>query len=156
MASSSAGQSASALHHVYSTRSVCTEEEEAGVCVRVVWEEKLRTAVDWRLTHWPHPCISVRQLSVALSGPWYFYLERRLALLTCITPITTGRKGENQISFFFVNNHTYLLLKKSERSLPVYQRLRSPSASLSLSLSVIVVLLFDFVMFLSLSENRSF
>ncbi len=70
----------------------------ACVCV-VVREEKLRTAVDWRLTHWPHPSISVRQPSVALSGPWYLYLERRLALLTCITPITTGRKGENLIYF---------------------------------------------------------
>jgi len=74
--------------------------------------EKLRTAVDWRLTHWPHLCISVSQLSVVLSGPWYFYLARRLALLTCITPITTGRKVKIKYLFSFVNNHSYLLLKK--------------------------------------------
>ncbi len=75
-------------------------------CVCVCGErEKLRTAVDWRLTHWPHPSISVRQPSVALSGPWYLYLERRLALLTCITPITTGRKGENLIYFLWTITH---------------------------------------------------
>lgn len=74
-----------------------TEEEDECVCSENREVEDSCGLTTDSLTPGLHLC---SKHSVALSGPRYFYLARRPALLACITPITTSRKGENQTPFF--------------------------------------------------------
>lgn len=108
-----------------------TEEEDECVCSENREVEDSCGLTTDSLTPGLHLC---SKRSVALSGPRYFYLARRPALLACITPITTSRKGENQTPFFLCEQSFASRVEKREHLL---------EHPLCLSLSFSLCLLFD-------------